>query len=105
MTREPPGVESSDMSLAFKLKSGMRGRRHTEVTMGRGEEYAKRGRRLPDCSRGSRDHKRKERVALELGLEGWTRHPLCVASLAEVLLLGWILRLSGPREAGGWEEV
>ena len=64
--------------------------------------------RAGDCAglfRGSRDHKREKRVALELGLEGWTEHPLCVASLAEVLLLGWVLRLSGPREAGGWEEV
>ena len=64
--------------------------------------------RAGDCAglfRGSRDHKREERVALELGLEGWTEHPSHVASLAGVLLLGWILRLSGPQEAGGWEEV
>ena len=81
----------------------MRGRRHTEVTMGRGGLCQ--GQEAARLFRGSRDHKREERVALELGLEGWTEHPLCVASLAEVLLLGWILRLSGPREAGGWEEV
>ena len=67
--------------------------------------------RAGDCAglfRGSRDHKREKRVALELGLEGWTEHPLCVASLAEVLLLGWVLRLrtKGSRRVGGslrWE--
>lgn len=36
----------------------------------------------------SRNHEREERVVLELGLVGWIKHPLYVASLAETLLLG-----------------
>lgn len=50
--------------------------------------------------RGSRGHERKEKVALQLGLEGWIEPPPHVASLAAVLLLGWTLWLSGP----GWRE-
>lgn len=43
-------------------------------------------------------------VVLDLGLEAWMEHPLYVASLAEVLLLEWTLRIKGPQEEGG-EEV
>ena len=43
-------------------------------------------------------------MVLELGLEGWIEHPLYMASLAEILPLGWTLWLSGPQEVGEWEE-
>lgn len=68
--------------------------------------------RAGDCAglfRGSRGHKREERVALELGLEGWTEHPFVCGISSTGFALGMdieTLRTKGSRRVGGslrWE--
>lgn len=60
---------------------------------------------VPDCSEAAEATRGKREWHWNWALKDGLSTLLCVASLAQVLLLGWILRLSGPREAGGWEEV
>lgn len=78
----------SDASLPLRCSSPGRGyKRCIEITVHQ-EGMCQVAGGCAGLFSDSRNHEREERVVLELGLVGWIKHPLYVASLAEALLLG-----------------